>query len=186
MMRGGSTEMDRHDSGKGMPFDAADLARLHNAPNLPDAAAEQLRLASLAWHDDACAERHLWAAHAAAADHEAVLIGFYRYYFYKTRLSEALNVARRCILEAARDNALDPDWRRVGPDDAEFGHYEAAGPRFYLFSLKAYAYLQLRLGAIAEGRDAAAKLLDLDPTDKVGGRVLLDVIGRMAKGIDDD
>ena len=57
-------------------------------------------------------------------------------------------------------------------------------PRFYLFTLKAYAYLQMRLGDLEEGRAAALKLLELDPSDKIGARVLLDVLGRV--GQDDD
>jgi hypothetical protein len=115
-----------------------------------------------------------------------VLIGFYRYYFYKNRLEDALVIARLCLLKAARDNALDPDWRKVEPEDAEFGSYDAALPRFYLFTLKAYAYLKLRLGHLEEGRDAALKTVALDPTDKVGASVLLDVLARTAVADDDE
>ena len=57
-------------------------------------------------------------------------------------------------------------------------------PRFYLFTLKGYAYLQMRLGNLGEGRAAVMKLLELDPSDKVGARVLLEVLDRM--GLDDD
>jgi hypothetical protein len=57
-------------------------------------------------------------------------------------------------------------------------------PRFYLFTLKGYAYLQMRLGNLEEGRTAVMKLLELDPTDKVGARVLLEVLERT--GLDDD
>jgi hypothetical protein len=152
---------------------------------LPAAAERALRLAGLSYQDDAAAERHLEAARRAAPDHPAVLIGFYRYYFYKSRLADALLVARICLLRAARDNALDPDWRRVEAEDAVFGQYDAVLPRFYLFTLKAYAYLQLRLGHLAEGRDAARKVVALDPTDKVGARVLLDVLARQEAGDDD-
>jgi len=154
------------------------LASALMGQGLPPAAERELHLAGLAFRDDEIAERHLWQARALAPDHAAVLIGFYRYYFYKCRLDDALNIARLCLLKAARDNALDPDWRRVESEDANFGSYEAVLPRFYLFTLKAYAYLQLRLGNLAEGRDAAIKTLSLDPTDKVGARVLLDVLER--------
>ena len=145
----------------------------------------QLRLAGLAYQNDAEAERHLHQAKALAPDHPAVLIGFYRYYFYKNRLEEALTIARHCLLTAARLNALDPDWRHVEAEDADFGSYDAVLPRFYLFTLKAYAYLELRLGHLNEGRDAALKTLALDRTDKVGASVLLDVLGRAAAGDND-
>jgi hypothetical protein len=41
----------------------------------------------------------------------------------------------------------------------------------------------LRLDDLEEGHDAALKTLALDPTDKVGASVLLDVL---ARGRDDD
>jgi len=144
--------------------------------DLPSEAAMHLQLASLAYAQDTVAEAHLGEAAALAPDHEAVLIGQYRFYFYKGRLREALEIARVCLLKAARENGLDPDWRRVRMRDGDFGSYDARLPRFYLFTLKAYAYLQMRIGYLEEGREAILKLLELDPSDKVGARVLLDVL----------
>lgn len=165
-------------------FEAAALADALLGRDLPPGAEAELRLAGLAYQSDERAEQHLFQAKALAPDHPAVLIGFYRFYFYKGRLDDALMMARICLLKAARDNALDPDWRKVAAEDADFGSYDAVLPRFYLFTLKAYAYLKLRLGHIDEGRDAALKTVALDPTDKVGAKVLLDVLGRM--GVSDD
>jgi len=173
-----------HSGWSASPFDASAPAVLFGAA-LPVLAAQELRSASLAYERDAIAERHLRSARLLAPRHPAVLIGHYRYYFYKHRLPEALTIARLCLLTAASDNAFDPDWRMVSAEDAEFGSYDAASPRFFLFTLKAYAYLQMRLGHLEEGRDAAAKVLELDPTDKVGVRVLLDVLDRVT-AFDDD
>ena len=168
------------------PLDTAALAGALLGRDLPPPAETALRLAGLAYQSDAEAERYLFQAKALAPDHSAVLIGFYRFYFYKNRLADALVIARLCLLKAARDNALNPDWRRIEAEDADFGNYGAMLPRFYLFTLKAYAYLKLRLGDLEEGRDAARKTLALDPTDKVGASVLLDVLARAAAGHDDE
>jgi len=154
--------------------------------NLPAPAEEQLRLAGLAYQQDAVAERHLQAAETLAPGHPAVLIGKYRFYFYKGRLREALEVARRCLLQAARDNGLSADWRQVRNTDADFDSYDAIRPRFYLFTLKACAYLHMRLGNLEEGAAAVAKLLELDPGDKLGGTVLLEVLQRQGRDDDDD
>ncbi len=152
---------------------------------LPPAAERSLRLAGLAYHDDLEAERHLLDAAAEAPGHAAVLIGLYRFYFYKGRLREALTIARECLVKAAQDNGLNTDWRRVQRGDADFENYAALIPRFFLFTLKGYGYLHMRLGDLAEGRAALAKLLELDPADRLGARVLLDVLGRMEQGDDD-
>ncbi len=97
---------------------------------------------------------------------------------------EALEIARQCLEKAARENNLAGNWRDVKPGDAQFGRYEEMAPRFFLFTLKGYAYLQMRLGNLDEGFDAVQKLLELDPTDKIGAKVLLEVIQRI--GQDDD
>ncbi len=152
---------------------------------LPHAAESHLREASRAYHHDEVAEWHLREALTIAPDHAAVLIGLYRFYFYKNRLREALEVACTCLCKAAADNGLHSDWHEVQSTDARFDSYEAVLPRFYLFTLKGYAYLQLRLGNIGEGYDAVMKLLELDPADRLGARVLLGVLERMGQ-IDDD
>jgi hypothetical protein len=151
---------------------------------LPSEAEYHLWEAGLSYHLDDIAEGHLREAEALAPGHAAVLIGLYRFYFYKGRLAEALDVARRCLAKAALENDLPADWRAVRAADAAFSRYENILPRFFLFSLKGYAYLQMRLGQTGEGRLAVEKLLELDPTDKIGARVLLGVLDRM--GQDDD
>ncbi|CAL79094.1 conserved hypothetical protein; TPR repeat [Bradyrhizobium sp. ORS 278] len=146
---------------------------------LPEEAEHQLWQASQSYHLDDVAEAHLKQAEALAPDHAAVLIGFYRFYFYKGRLNDALRIAKRCLAKAALENHLPPHWRDVRPEHAEFGSFDHMLPRFFMFTLKGYAYLQMRLGNLVEGRLAVQKLLDLDPTDKIGARVLLEVVDRV-------
>ena len=175
------------DAGRAEPQSVTEAAVLANAllgGGLPPEAEFHLWEAGLSYHLDDVAEHHLRQAQALAPGHAAVLIGLYRFYFYKGRLADALTIAKLCLDKAAHENRLALDWQQVAADDAAFGHYENMLPRFYLFTLKGYAYLQMRLGNLEEGRAAAAKLLELDPSDKVGARVLLEVLERI--GQDDD
>lgn len=151
---------------------------------LPEEAQHHLWQAGLSYHLDDIAERHLREAEVLAPGHAAVLIGLYRFYFYKGRLADALEVAKLCLEKAARENNLAPDWRDVAARDAAFGRYDEMLPRFFLFTLKGYAYLHMRLGDLEEGRAAVMKLLELDPSDKIGAKVLLEVLERV--GRDDD
>ncbi|MCJ2179101.1 hypothetical protein [Novosphingobium album (ex Hu et al. 2023)] len=146
---------------------------------LPAEAQAHLDRAAERYHLTDVAETHLFRAESIAPDHAAVLIALYRFYFYKGRLSEALDIARVCVEKAMRLNVLGDDWRRVRAEDATFGEWEALLPRFFLFSLKGYAYLSMRLGKLDEGREAAEKLLELDPRDRIGAKVLIDVLDRM-------
>ena len=146
---------------------------------LPEAARRHLEKAGERYHLTEVAETHLFQAEAIAPDHAAVLIALYRFYFYKGRLGEALDVARACVEKAMRLNVLGDDWRAVRAGDADFGEWDALLPRFFLFSLKGFAYLSMRLGEFRQGREAAMKLLELDPRDRIGARVLVDVLDRM-------
>ena len=119
---------------------AAATERLADAlmgADLPIEAASHIHLAGLAYLEDPVAERHLRDAALIAPDHAAVLIARYRFYFYKGRLRDALEVAKICLVKAARENGLKADWREVRREDGNFSSYDARLPRFYLFTLKA-------------------------------------------------
>lgn len=148
-------------------------------------AERHLDAASRSYHLDDVAEIHLREAQALAPEHAAVLIGLYRFYFYKGRLAECLEIAEVCLKKAARENNIASDWRLVGPADADFTRWDALWPRFFLFTLKGYAYLNMRLGRLVEGRHAVAKLLELDPQDRIGAKVLLDILDRAEDGDDE-
>lgn len=153
---------------------------------LSQEAARHLHLAGLAYSCDAVAERHLDQALALAPEHLAVHVGIYRYLFYKGRLQESLAQLDVCFDKAAQQGGVPRDWKSATPLDAEFGNFDALWPRFFMFALKAHGYLQMRLGNLVEGRAAVMKALELDPQDKVGVKVLLDVLDRIGKDDYDD
>jgi tetratricopeptide (TPR) repeat protein len=174
-------------SAAGLSLEVSDpiLDTAYLGDGLPAEAERHLRLAGQNYHQDETAVMHLNKAKQAAPDHPAVFIGFYRFYFYKNQLAEALKIAQECLVKAARDNGMDSDWRKAKPDDADFDNFGAIMPRFFLFTLKGYGYLQMRLGNLDEGRSAITKLLELDPNDKTGGKVLLTVLERRENGDED-
>lgn len=148
---------------------------------LPPEAERLLQAAAQSYHRDDEAEQMLREARRLAPTHPAVLIGLYRFYFYKGRLDKALDIARACLLRAAIESSLPLDWRATKPRDADFANFEALWSRFFMFTLKGYAYLNMRLGHLEEGREAALKLVELDPSDKIGAQVLLGVLDRMGE-----
>ncbi len=160
------------------------LAAAALGDGLPEDAECRLHAAAGSYHDEARAERHLFEARRLAPTHFAVLLGLYRFYFYKGRLEDALDIVQQRLMRASLDNSLPLDWRKVKPADGRFCDFRAVAPRFFMFARKGYAYLQMRLGALDRGRAATLKLLDLDPSDKIGARVLLFVLERMGEGDD--
>lgn len=127
----------------------------------------------------------LMTAQALAPGHPAVLIAFYRHHFYGHRLAAARDVARRALAVGAEALGLPSVWRQVAPQPLPDAMTNAR-TRFYLFALKGYAYLSLRLDDPVEARDALALLQALDPDDRVGGRLLETVRVRALVGDPED
>jgi hypothetical protein len=147
-------------------FDAAVLGQA-----LPAAVEDALREAGAQRADPARAMAALMRAQALAPDHPALLIALYRHHFFGHRLEQARAVAQRALVVGASALALPGVWREV-PRCALAGARHDAATRFYLFVLKGYAYLSLRLGDADEARAALALLRALDPDDCVGGALI--------------
>jgi hypothetical protein len=117
-------------------------------------------------------------ARSLAPRHAAPLIALYRFHFYGHRLEQARAVGVDAL--AVARTALGPDFGDDAPGD-EAARFDAA-VRFYLFTLKGLAYLNLRLGEPDEARLLLAELRRLDPKDHVGGGLLSHVLARHEAG----
>ena len=147
-------------------FDAAVLGQ-----GLPTAVEAALAEAGAQRSDAVRAMAALMRAQSLAPDHPAVLIAFYRHHFYGHRLPLPRDVARRALVVGAQALGLPALWREV-PKRALPGARHDAPTRFFLFVLKGYAYLSLRLDDAVEARDALVLLRALDPDDCVGAALL--------------
>lgn len=117
-------------------------------------------------------------ARAAAPRHPAPLIALYSFYFYGHQLAQARAVGEDAL--AIARTALGPNFGDAPPSDDEARHDAAV--RFYLFTLKGLAYLNMRLGDMHEARLMLNALRRLDPQDHVGGALLFHVLTRHEKG----
>lgn len=162
-------------------FDSAVLGR-----GLPPEVEALIAAAGLVRQDRAQAEPLLLKARALAPTHPATLIALYRFHFYGHRLREArevaresLGIARAALLPAGHPDPVAADLPPISDEQARFD----AAVRFYLFTLKGFAYLNLRLGDIEVGRAALQELRLLDPQDRVGGAVLAVVLARAEQAL---
>lgn len=155
---------------------------------LPAEVESLIAQAGLVRQDRSLAEPLLIKARKLAPQHPATLIALYRFHFYGHRLREAREVARealgiaRAALVPGHPDPVAADLPPITDEQARFD----ATVRFYLFTLKGFAYLNLRLGDIEVGRAALQELQHLDPQDRVGGAVLSVVLARAEAGTDDD
>jgi tetratricopeptide (TPR) repeat protein len=138
-----------------------------------------LLMQAAAAYGDGQAEGLLLRAFLYAPDNLSVLVALYRTYYYQHSLDEASQVAKRALQIVAARLDFPGDWRQV--DIAELSHavFKSMGlVRFYLLTLKADAYLYLRLGQMEEGRTRLRKVAELDPADHFGAGALLEMLTR--------
>jgi len=120
----------------------------------------------------------LWTAALSSPQSLPVYYLLYKLHAGLGELDHALQAARKGLEAAARAAQLAPDWRDVKPEDADFG---ALGPaRFWLFTLKALAFIHLRRGEREAARDLLAQVLLLDPTDRLGASVVQTLLHQSA------
>lgn len=127
--------------------------------------------AAAAQGEDARTETLLKAAWHADPHCLAVYFALYKFYFYRGRLLEAERAALDGLTVAAAQGGFGDNWEQLHAGSVDWT--QASGPaRFYLFSLKALAFIRLRRGRISEARAILVRLAELDPADQVGGSVI--------------
>lgn len=131
----------------------------------------QLRQAAEVYADTAAAEHILNQALAQDPQCLAAYFSQYKFYFYKRRLQDAEQTALRALEVAAQLGGFGADWEQLTPGTVDWSRVDAP-QHFYLFTLKALAFMCLRLGRATEARAILEKLTELDPRDSVGANVV--------------
>ncbi|MHB1677776.1 MAG: hypothetical protein ACYCSS_09605 [Sulfuriferula sp.] len=140
--------------------------------------AKLLQEAAAAYQQTSRAETILWSAQAINPACLPVYFALYKFYFYKFRLADAEKVALMGLETAAQQAGFAADWSQLAALSANWKLAE--GPQhFYLFTLKALAFIRLRLGKRAESLALLDKLQELDPSDSVGSSVIRDLAGEL-------
>ncbi len=159
-------------------METLDANRAFYAGTLPAKVGVLLDEAMSAYADTARAENLLKQAHREAPEALPVYFSLYKFYFYKGRLEDAERSARQALETAARQGGFSSDFRLLKAGTADWSRHD--GPEhFYLFSLKALAFIRLRQGDQRGCEEILEKLGELDKADTVGGSV----IGSSAAGL---
>ena len=145
--------------------------------SLTDEVKQLLDAAAASYSEEEGAEMLLLRAFLRAPESLTVLVGLYRFYFYRHRLADALEVADRAMALSGKAIGLASGWAELRPEDFD---RLAAGKvtmgRFYLFALKGAGYMNMRTGRIELGTAQLRKVRELDPEDRLGASVLLNVV----------
>lgn len=153
---------------------AADAFGVATGFDTPPRINEMLRQAADNYDDTTTAEFLLWTALKTDQECLGSYFSLYKFYFYKRMLPDAEEVALLALETAARQGGFDADWTQLDARSTDWKRVDAP-QHFYLFTLKALAFMRLRLGRVDESHALLAKLLELDPHDSVGASVIRDL-----------
>lgn len=107
-----------------------------------------------------------------------VLVGLYRFYYYQHRYEDALLTADRVMQVVGARLDFPADWRDITMHSVNNGVMESfCLVRLYFFALKAAGYIYLRLNRFAEGKAMLEKVVAMDSADRMGAKLLLEVLG---------
>ncbi|EHR69884.1 hypothetical protein BurJ1DRAFT_1011 [Burkholderiales bacterium JOSHI_001] len=118
----------------------------------------------------------LWTAQALAPACLATYYALYKHHAGRREFDLAERAAQRGLAEAALQAGLPADWRALpGPGPAV--DFQQDGPaRFWLFTLKALAFIHLRSGRPNLARELLAQIDRLDPQARIGGDVIAELL----------
>lgn len=124
----------------------------------------------------------LWTAQALAPQCLAVYYALYKHHAGRREFEQADGAARRGLQEAAQQAGLAADWRRVTPAGLPAGlDFGANGPaRFWLFTLKALAFIALRSRRPADARELLAQIAALHPGSGIGDEVIAGLLASVS------
>jgi hypothetical protein len=99
----------------------------------------------------------------------------YKFYFFQKRLADAERVVIAGLEESARQGGFPSDYRRMARNRQKWDLYANETTLFYLYTLKAWAFIKLRLGFTIDAQLILSHLQLLDPEDLVGASVIIDL-----------
>ena len=120
------------------------------------------------------AEQVLRSTLESDPDAFAAYFALYKLLFRQSRLIEAEAVVRNALAAGARQGGFCSDWQDHSSTSAPWSTVNSPA-HFYLFSLKALAFIRLRQGDESGCERILDKLEQLDCNDSVGASVIRDI-----------
>ncbi len=99
----------------------------------------------------------------------------YKFYFYQKRLVDAERVVLAGLEEAAKQGGFPNDFRALVESLPSWNLYANESGLFYLYTLKALAFIRLRQGFSLDAEFVLSILRQLDPKDLSGASVIMDL-----------
>jgi Tfp pilus assembly protein PilF len=123
--------------------------------------------------DTAQAEKRFKEAQRLDRSCLSTYFALYKFYFYQGRLKDAEREVIGALEEASRQGNFPYEYRRLEKQAFRWDMYASEAALFYLYTLKALAFIKLRLGQDVEANRILAAIAELDPEDRCGASVIM-------------
>jgi len=153
------------------------------SPNISDAVDYLLQTAVAASSVDQIKAENLFLQ-AQALDKQCLqtYLALYKFYFFQKRLVDAEKIVLSALEESARQGSFPHDYHQLALDGGKkWNLYASETTLFYLYSLKALAFIKLRQGHEIEAQLILSHLRQLDPEDLIGASVIMDLAAGVSK-----
>lgn len=111
----------------------------------------------------------------AKPDQLETLVAMYKLLFYLGKTEQAEDLVFQALVKAAAQGRFDNDWNNLDINSTDWENPRGAG-RFYLYSLKALAFIRLRQEMLRDAANILETLARLDPQDRIGANVIRDLL----------
>ncbi|MEM8831167.1 MAG: hypothetical protein AAGE96_17680 [Cyanobacteria bacterium P01_G01_bin.19] len=133
-------------------------------------------LASENWEYTGLAEKYIREALSKAGNNLDVLVGAYRFFFYKHKPAAALSIAQRVVELIAKSKNLPSEWLQLKPILLE--HKQETDIRLYLNAYAATGLVWAQLGRIEEAREISERVKQIDDTSQFCANTVFEVISK--------
>lgn len=133
-----------------------------------------LLLASENWEYTGLAEQYIREALSQAGDNLDVLVGAYRFFFYKHQPITALTIAQQVLSAIATTENLPSEWTQLKPILSD--RTTEPNIRLYLNAYAAKGLILAQLGKIEEAKEISQRVKEIDDSRQFCATTVFEVI----------
>lgn len=135
-----------------------------------------LLLASENWENTALAEQYIKEALFKAKDNLDVLVGAYRFFFYKHQPTTALSIAQQVLKTIATQENLPTEWSQL--KTILLARQQEPNMRLYLNAYAATGLILAQLGKIESAKLVSTRVKEIDRNRESCATTVFEVITR--------
>ncbi len=129
--------------------------------DIPEYVKHLLILASEHWEDTERSQQYMNDALAIAEDNIDVLVGAYRYFFYKSNPTMALTIAQRVLNKIQKAEKLPENWEELKPILINRKN-DSDAIRMYINAYAATGFVLAKMGKLEEAKEVTERVKEID------------------------